>query len=247
MGSYFSTPQETCTTQEICITQETCTVQKKHTTQEKCATNEKYYDPHDSSLKFVDREDVLDCNKPSCYRLSPDVLWPRSDPDEVCKMALLTPEEMKDFETKLASNAFPMKSCPGCRSSVVRKNESNLRVHCTVCTTNKGRTFEFCWQCLKEWKGPAPRSDRCDNDGCCNVALKLLRECSDISFESVKGVEGCPSIRSCPTCGALVAHCRKYCKNVVCPRCTVEFCFGYFTLCSSGVAPRQTSIPVWQK
>nr|XP_020444399.1 LOW QUALITY PROTEIN: uncharacterized protein LOC109953300 [Monopterus albus] len=206
----------------------------------------------DESFSFQNRASRFVCGQSGC-----NVEWPY---EEVCKMALLTPEEMKDFETKLASNAFPMKSCPGCRSSVVRKNESNLRVHCTVCTTNKGRTFEFCWQCLKEWKGPAPRSDRCDNDGCCNVALKLLRECSDISFESVKGVEGCPSIRSCPTCGALVAHCRKYCKNVVCPRCTVEFCFvclkltqkkidlkGYFTLCSSGVAPRQTSIPVWQK
>nr|XP_020444980.1 E3 ubiquitin-protein ligase ARIH2-like [Monopterus albus] len=214
----------------------------------------------DESFSFQDRASRFVCGQSGC-----NVEWPY---EEVCKMALLTPEEMREFEIKLASNAascyLSIKSCPGCRSSVMRKNESNLRVRCTVCTTNKGRTFEFCWQCLKEWKGPAPRSDRCDNHGCCNEDLKLLRECSDISFEyfdSVKGIKGCPSIRSCPTCGILVAHDGTKCKNVVCSRCKVEFCFvclklttecrkinpEYFTHCSSGVAPRQTSIPVWQK
>lgn len=151
--------------------------------------------------------------------------------------------------------------CPGCNSSVVRKNVSSLNVCCYLCTTKKGQNYEFCWQCLREWEGPRPRSDRCDNDGCCNETLKTLKNCEDITFESVMDVSGCPSIRACPTCGSLVEHNSKKCKNVTCPRCKTEFCFvclklttecagktkQYFRPCSSGVAPRQTSIPVWQQ
>ncbi len=119
----------------------------------------------------------------------------------------------------------------------------------------------FCWQCLKEWKGPVPRSDCCENEGCMNP-LVILRKCEDIKFVSVRGVTGCPSIRACPTCGLLVEHNKTKCKNTVCSDCKVEFCFvclkltkecqkinpySYFTVCSTGVAPRQTSIPVQQR
>lgn len=143
----------------------------------------------------------------------------------------------------------------------MRKDVSNLSVCCSLCTRRKGQNYEFCWQCLREWKGTRPRSDRCDNDGCSNEALKALKNCEDIIFESVKDVSGCPSIRACPTCGSLVEHNRKKCKNVICPRCKIEFCFvclnlttecagktrQYYGACSSGVAPRQTYIPVWQQ
>lgn len=197
------------------------------------------------------------CGQPKC-----DKEWSYA---EVRKMALLTPEEMEHFEKTMALNAakhfFDSKLCPGCNSSVVRKDVSNLSVCCSLCTRKKGQNYEFCWQCLREWKGTRPRSDRCDNDGCSNEALKALKNCEDIIFESVKDVSGCPSIRACPTCGSLVEHNRKKCKNVICPRCKIEFCFvclnltsecagktsQYFGACSSGVAPRQTSIPVWQQ
>ncbi|XP_056224420.1 probable E3 ubiquitin-protein ligase RNF144A-A [Seriola aureovittata] len=187
--------------------------------------------------------------------------WPFS---EVRKMALLTPEETEYFQKALAANAqkdthLDTKLCPGC-STFVRKETSNLSVRCTVCTAKRGRVYEFCWQCLREWKGPAPRSDRCENDGCCNESLKTLKNCPDITFESVTGVTGCPSIRACPTCGSLVQHSKKHCKSIVCPRCRVKFCFVCLKLaeecfktskisgqCSSGVAPRQSSIPVWKK
>uniref|UniRef100_A0A3P9H8W6 RING-type domain-containing protein n=1 Tax=Oryzias latipes TaxID=8090 RepID=A0A3P9H8W6_ORYLA len=102
---------------------------------------------------------------------------------------------------------------------------SNLRVRCQVCSKKKRRDFDFCWQCLKEWKGPQPRTDHCDNDGCISEALRTLRTCPDITFESVGGVKGCPSIRACPTCGSLVQHSSKYCKSIVCARCKVKFCF----------------------
>ncbi|XP_039899509.1 probable E3 ubiquitin-protein ligase ARI8 [Simochromis diagramma] len=183
---------------------------------------------------------------------------------EVCKMALLDPQETEYFRKTLEFNAARQmlitRFCPGCGSAVTRKNGSDLNVLCKVCTAVKGQTFEFCWQCLKEWKGARPRKDRCGNRGCCNQSLKTLKECPDIIFDSVKGVDGCPSVRACPTCGLLLEHSKRHCKSLVCPRCKVKFCFvclkiftectttsGISAPCSSGVAPRQTSIPVWQK
>ncbi|KAK2863048.1 hypothetical protein Q5P01_002581 [Channa striata] len=194
-----------------------------------------------------------------CGQSGCDVEWPFT---EVCKMALLTPEEKEYFEKNMASNAArgSTKLCPGCQSPVVRQNQSVLNVHCTVCTANRGQIFEFCWQCLREWKGPAPRSDQCGNFGCCNESLKTLQTCPDAVSESVEWVTGCPSIRACPTCGIMLYHENHQAKHVVCPRCKVEFCFACLKLsddclrtsdeyirCFDGVAPRQTSIPVWQR
>ncbi|XP_039465609.1 probable E3 ubiquitin-protein ligase RNF144A-A isoform X2 [Oreochromis aureus] len=183
---------------------------------------------------------------------------------EVVKMALLTPEETEYFRKTLEFNAarqmLIIRFCPSCGSAVTRENESDLNVLCKKCTAVKGQPFEFCWQCLREWKGARPRKDRCGNRGCCNQSLKTLKECPDIIFDSVKGVNGCPSVRACPTCGLLVEHSKRHCKSLVCPRCKVKFCFvclkiftectrtsGISAPCSSGVAPRQTAIPVWQK
>ncbi|XP_070786185.1 uncharacterized protein [Enoplosus armatus] len=198
------------------------------------------------------------CGQPDC-----DVEWPY---EEVRKMALLTSRESAHFEMKLFNNFAKdysnVKSCPGCKSRVERSDLDDLSVRCTVCTTAKERDYIFCWQCLREWEGPAPRSDRCENDGCINQSLETLRSCPEITFEDVVGVTGCPCIRACPTCGLLVEHDQTKCKNITCPRCKDEFCFvcleltevclerqdmsSYFILCSSGVAPRQTSIPEWQ-
>nr|XP_033465066.1 ubiquitin carboxyl-terminal hydrolase 47-like [Epinephelus lanceolatus] len=192
-----------------------------------------------------------------------DAEWPF---EEVCKMALLTPEERDYFESKIFSNTgesyLDVKVCPGCQSRVMRTDLHDLSVQCPVCTARRRRAYLFCWQCLKKWKGPAPRSDRCGNADC-QDPLEILRNCPDITFKDVEGVTGCPSIRACPTCGVLVEHNRTYCKNIYCVRCKVEFCFvclkltkecadvknasSYFELCPSGVAPRQTSIPVWQR
>uniref|UniRef100_A0A8C5EW19 E3 ubiquitin-protein ligase RNF19B-like n=1 Tax=Gouania willdenowi TaxID=441366 RepID=A0A8C5EW19_GOUWI len=148
--------------------------------------------------------------------------------------ALLTPEEKEHFEKTLAFNATKITycSCPGCNTSVARRQLSNLSVNCSVCTKRTGRVFEFCWQCLKEWKGSRPRADRCDNAGCCNEALKLLQTCSVVKFENVKDISNCPSIRACPTCGALLEHSGKKCKNITCARCNVEFCFVCLQLTS---------------
>ncbi|XP_042078167.1 uncharacterized protein LOC102291327 isoform X2 [Haplochromis burtoni] len=76
--------------------------------------------------------------------------------EEVCKMALLTPEEIEYFEKKMFSNSkdfFDVKCCPGCKSSVLRADFSNLCVECTLCKADLNRTFMFCWQCLRKWRG----------------------------------------------------------------------------------------------
>ncbi|XP_067378744.1 uncharacterized protein [Channa argus] len=222
------------------------------TTQEKC------YDPRDSTLTFVDREDELDflcegfqsrralmsCGHAVtpmsltnwCRRLLDEgksrfvcgqsgcnVEWPYA---EVCKMALLTPEEMKYFKKAMASNST-------------------------------SGYFETKRQCLRERMRQNPHSHHYGNT---KESLKTLRSCADITPKCVRGFTACPSIRACPTCGILLHYDNTMCKNVTCPRCKVKFCFVCLKLttecmktsqnymnCLSGVAPRQTSIPVWQK
>ncbi|KAM3590385.1 uncharacterized protein V6R79_008539 [Siganus canaliculatus] len=182
---------------------------------------------------------------------------------EVRKMALLTTEEMLYFEKNIARTAATkysrFKPCPGCKSYVEREDQTNLCVQCTICTVDNKDNNHFCWQCLKPWKGRiAVRYDRCDNDGCAEHILTLLKNCNTCSLPRVEGLVDCPSIRACPTCGIMVEHDTTGCKNIICPRCQVEFCFvclkltpeclktsSHFKLCS--LAPRQTTIPVWNQ
>lgn len=141
--------------------------------------------------------------------------------------------------------------CPGCNCLVSRKDTNNLSVQCSKCPKT------FCWQCMKVWKGPAPRSDGCDNVGC-QSPLDILAKCPYINFKEVKGIRNCPSIRACPTCGMLLEHNEQYCRSLVCTRCKTKFCFvclsatqkclsSPYEKCPNGVAPRQTSLPVWKQ
>ncbi|KAK2863039.1 hypothetical protein Q5P01_002572 [Channa striata] len=105
---------------------------------------------------------------------------------EVRRLADLTVEEIKYFEETIASLATAqyceIQPCPQCKTNVERKDLSNLCVQCTICTADQEKTYQFCWQCLKQWKGPGPRSDRCDNNGCTNKDLQLLQMCKNISL-----------------------------------------------------------------
>ncbi len=127
---------------------------------------------------------------------------------------------------------------------------------CTICSAKNEQTFEFCWQCLREWKGHQPRSDRCDNEGCSNKELDLLGNCATIILKDASSIV-CPAVRACPTCGLLLNHNTSHSKGIVCCRCKTTFCFvclkltpdcvktsDYYILCSDGVAPRQTSFHV---
>ncbi|XP_078420726.1 putative E3 ubiquitin-protein ligase RNF144A-A [Cetorhinus maximus] len=180
---------------------------------------------------------------------------------EVRRHALLNDEEQQYFEEKVsmlaAAQYCEYKWCPGCGSCVERKDLTNLSVKCIICTAEKGKCYEFCWQCMKEWKGQAPRSDRCNNDRCTNLQLEALQNSDTKALNC--DIQNCPKIRACPTCGVLIEH-KEMCKYMVCTRCHVEFCFAclqtkeiciktsrYFGACAKPVAPKQTSIPVWNR
>ncbi|KAG7259461.1 hypothetical protein CRUP_015105 [Coryphaenoides rupestris] len=148
---------------------------------------------------------------------------------EIRRLAALTEEEMKHFEETLArltaSLFYDAKACPGCGTVVERQTLDNLCFSCPVCVGTNKPTTHFCWQCLKPWKGKAPSTTCCANHGCVNPDVELLRTCGTVVLSKVKGVEPCPSIRACPTCGLKVEHDGTGCKNIVCPRCRLEFCF----------------------
>uniref|UniRef100_A0A672GIG3 RING-type domain-containing protein n=1 Tax=Salarias fasciatus TaxID=181472 RepID=A0A672GIG3_SALFA len=182
-------------------------------------------------------------------------VWPYK---EVRRLAVLTAEEM---HSDAISYSFPfVLQCPGCKTYLERMDLTNLCVQCTVCTADKKTVYQFCWQCSKPWKGTAPSADRCANEGCVNHDLELLKNCKLTVLPEVLEVIACPSIRACITCGQRVEHDKTGCKNIICPRCQIEFCFvclkltpeclktsTHFQKCSAGVAPKQTSIPVWRR
>ncbi|XP_073693401.1 caspase-23 [Garra rufa] len=89
---------------------------------------------------------------------------------EIGRLIPLTDKQREFLEENLATlvarRLFDFKACPGCQSHVERRDRSNLCVHCTICTANLKRTYYFCWNCRREWKGPANNSVRCDNNGC---------------------------------------------------------------------------------
>ena len=185
--------------------------------------------------------------------------WAYSD---IRKAALLTEDEMKYFEYKISANAaksfIDMKECPGCRTYIERIDLYNLRVTCSVCTKKKGRTWDFCWYCLKEWSGPSRSSEKCGNPSCKHPELLAIEKAPIVTLNGKQ----IPNLRACPTCGKVVEHTLEKCKMVICPRCQKEFCFlclllsvdclksapmSWFQECKNPPAQRQTSIPVWSR
>ncbi|XP_007941564.1 potential E3 ubiquitin-protein ligase ariadne-2-like [Orycteropus afer afer] len=183
---------------------------------------------------------------------------------EVRRCASLSDSEQREFEQKLALLAAKLycdfKECPKCKSLVERKEPTTLRVLCTVCASVLHVSYEFCWQCLRAWKGSGKPSDHCANTGCKDPNLDVLASCTTKDLPDSE-VRGCPSIRACPTCGLLIEH-KEKCKYVVCSRCHVEFCFAcldpapacqaakagaWFKWCAKPLAPRQSHIPVWSR
>ena len=184
---------------------------------------------------------------------------------EVRRIALLNDAECSYFESKLSEYAAlqycDMKECPGCRSFVEREDLTNLRVTCPVCSKKKGRargrTYDFCWQCLQDWTGPRMSGVKCGNSKCVHPELASVQ---DSPMFTLNGKE-VPIRRACPTCGRVVEHMNdETCKFMVCPRCQKEYCFmclelkseclrtapgGWFNECAKPVADKQPEIPVW--
>jgi len=74
---------------------------------------------------------------------------------DVRRLAVLTDEEKEEFEDKIATNhlfkAMGIQECPKCKSMVERNDKKDMQLRCTVCSKKDGKTYEFCWHCLKEW------------------------------------------------------------------------------------------------
>ncbi len=117
--------------------------------------------------------------------------------------------------------------CPGCGTFVQRLDVSNLCVQCSICTLRKRKIYQFCWQCLREWKGSQNRADRCDNEGC-SIDPNLLRDCPMITLTFFRNVVQCPKLRKCPSCDTLIEHTKIGCNNIKCPQCNNEFCNNEF-------------------
>lgn len=181
---------------------------------------------------------------------------------DIRKAALLNDDEMKYFEYKMSEIAamqfIDMKECPGCCSYVERIDTQNLRVHCPICTKAKGKTWDFCWHCLKEWSGPSTSNVKCGNPSCMHPELPALKEAPTITLYGKE----IPNRRACPTCGKVLEHKQEGCKMITCPRCQKEFCFICLLLsaecletapsswhgeCKNPPAPKQTEIPVWAR
>ncbi|KAK2906484.1 hypothetical protein Q8A67_005469 [Cirrhinus molitorella] len=138
---------------------------------------------------------------------------------EVRKLAVLSDSEQAHFEENMAlmaaSEYCEFKSCPSCGSYVEREDLTNLCVKCTICTSVKKKTYQFCWQCMREWEGAAANFLRCGYEDCVNPDVDKLTKCTDTRLSYVNNVE-CPAIRACPTCGLLLEHNGFACKNLMC-------------------------------
>ena len=172
---------------------------------------------------------------------------------EVRRYGVLTAEEQKMFETKISENylhkAMGIQECPGCGSLCERHNTKDKRVVCRVCTDEKKSTYEFCWNCLHEWRSSGTQD--CGNDECGGEDPRL-RTLRDAPLKKVVGVET-RGTRACPNCGMLIEHIQA-CKHMSC-LCGTQFCFICLKMkagstWSCGVfnskctpAPVQTSIP----
>jgi hypothetical protein len=192
--------------------------------------------------------------------------------EEVKRIGLLNEIETEYFEKSLSENSLKahvdFKQCPRCRSFIERLNSSNLRVKCTICSKILSRNYEFCWQCEREWdctilNGGLMCNEKttCGKSDCHSEKdIEILSKCNSINLTSCTNLKDIPSLRACPTCGKLIEHNGVACKNIVCPRCSVEFCFAcletteycqktsprsWYGSCSKPVAPVQTEIPKW--
>uniref|UniRef100_A0A8C1YYU5 Uncharacterized protein n=1 Tax=Cyprinus carpio TaxID=7962 RepID=A0A8C1YYU5_CYPCA len=96
----------------------------------------------------------------------------------VCGLIPLTSKQTQFLQENLslvtAGHLCHYKACPGCLTYVERRDQTNLCVHCTICTATKKHTYYFCWSCRSEWKGPPTHNAlRCSNNSC---GQEVIRE-----------------------------------------------------------------------
>ncbi|XP_067853538.1 E3 ubiquitin-protein ligase RNF144A-like [Heptranchias perlo] len=149
--------------------------------------------------------------------------WPWQ---EVRQLARLSKGECGPCEEQLGRIMTPKaelyQKCPDCSLYVQRMDLEKLCVQCLPCSERSKKVFQFCWDCVREWKSTDVQSDSCGNESCSLTALLL--GCSTIE-DKASVVYGCPKVRACPNCEVLAEHCRKGCPSVLCPNCNHVFCY----------------------
>ncbi|XP_069102248.1 potential E3 ubiquitin-protein ligase ariadne-2-like [Argopecten irradians] len=148
---------------------------------------------------------------------------------DVIDKACVSVDEQILFESRINRNCLycsdDIRQCPNCHVNCERQSTSNPRVVCTFCRRacqsqgqsqghDKGQgQYEFCWFCMKPWED----MHSCTTD----TVLRVLKSCKK---KKIYGVSGCPSLRACPKCHALIEH-SIHCKLMTCFWCKCEFCF----------------------
>src|SRR6218665_1634373 len=141
--------------------------------------------------------------------------------------AVKTEDELREIDAAVNKNFMKspdMQKCPFCNSYCKRDKTKRFRninrVVCPLCSKRNGRDVEFCWCCLKSWKG---NMESCGNDGCdgTDPRCPYLAECPTKTVDG--NIENVPTVRGCVKCGNLISH-NTGCKHMTC-RCGYVFCF----------------------
>ena len=134
----------------------------------------------------------------------------------------------KNVTENYISQGRGFQQCPGCQTWCVPFDEGEILLRCDVCSRDLGRPYEFCWACLRQWKGISIKSKSiiikgCGNEGCDekDPRIRILTVAEKMSVENIPG---CPSIRACPNCGLLI-NLKGGCRRITCTNCKAEFCF----------------------
>jgi len=150
--------------------------------------------------------------------------------------AKLTDEERKFFETKLSSNYMfsnpNVCQCPKCHNYCWRDDVKLAHVQCPYCA-KEGKRTEFCFYCLRAWKGEMRGSD-CGNKECKYIeGLEKLLASPDL-IKTIGEVKNVPIYRACPNdeyhtqddrpYPVIIAHLTA-CKHMKCTVCDMDFCF----------------------
>ncbi|XP_030399038.1 probable E3 ubiquitin-protein ligase RNF217 [Gopherus evgoodei] len=140
---------------------------------------------------------------------------------ELCKLGLFSVEDRATLEAQILAQEGARGSyrpCPRCQHLVQRLDPGALRTPCLPCSQRAGGLYCFCWGCLKEWRDPASHADsRCSLQAALHDAPKIQAPRS--------AIHGCPSLRACPRCHALLSHTTQGCPMVACPECRSWFCY----------------------
>lgn len=133
--------------------------------------------------------------------------------------------DLKTVEVNYLNKDKGIQKCPGCLTWCFRAPETGVCVRCQMCTNKRGQHFDFCWVCLKTWRG-AGAGGTCGNPGCDGRGhrLRILATCE---MKEINGCQACPSVRGCPRFGLLITL-KDRCAHVNCTNCRG---YGYCFIC----------------